>query len=61
MFPYTLTDFKRIGDFCIENQIDTLLPGGEDTLVAGIGTSLKKPKILKHIFVFGPDKAWPLN
>ncbi len=52
----SLTDFKRIGDFCIENQIDTLLPGGEDTLVAGIRNFFEETENLKHIFVFGPDK-----
>jgi len=52
----SLTNFHSIGDFCIENEIDTLLPGGEDTLVAGIRNYFEDTESLKHIFVFGPDK-----
>jgi len=52
----TLTNFQAIGEFCIENQIDTLLPGGEDTLVAGIRNYFEENANLKHIYVFGPDK-----
>lgn len=51
-----LNDFAKIADFCIENQIDTLLPGGEDTLVAGIRNYFENDEKLKSIYVFGPDK-----
>lgn len=53
----SLTNHNAIGEFCIENQIDTLLPGGEDTLVAGIRNYFEEKPELQHIFVFGPDKT----
>ena len=55
-----LNDFEAIGNFCIQNQIDTLLPGGEDTLVAGIRNYFETTQTLSHIFVFGPDRTGAL-
>ena len=52
-----LTDFKAIGNFCIEKNIDTLLPGSEETLVAGIRNYFEENENLRHIYVFGPDKT----
>ncbi len=52
----SLTDFDAIKDFCIHNQISILLPGGEDTLVAGIYDFFKNEEQLKHIIVVGPSK-----
>lgn len=52
----SLSDFKSIGEFCVANAITTLLPGGEDTLVAGIRNYFEKDATLSHIYVFGPDK-----
>lgn len=53
----SLTDFRSIGEFCIANEITTLLPGGEDTLVAGIRNYFEEDTTLSHIYVFGPDKT----
>ena len=53
----SIMDFESIGNFCIENKIDTLLPGGEDTLVAGIRNYFENNQNLRHIYVFGPDKT----
>ncbi|NUM30804.1 MAG: phosphoribosylamine--glycine ligase [Bacteroidetes bacterium] len=51
-----LSNFEEIGKFCIENNIDTLLPGGEDTLVGGIRNFFENHQMLKNIYVFGPDE-----
>lgn len=53
----SILDFETIGKFCIKNNIDTVLPGGEDTLVAGIRNHFEDNNSLKHIYVFGPDKT----
>ncbi|MFM9944165.1 MAG: phosphoribosylamine--glycine ligase [Bacteroidia bacterium] len=56
----SILDFQAVAKFCIQNNIDTLLPGGEDTLVAGIRNYFEGNEILKHIYVFGPDKTGAL-
>ena len=56
----SILDFEAIGSFCLENKIDTLLPGGEDSLVAGICNYFESNENLKHIYVFGPDKTGAL-
>jgi phosphoribosylamine--glycine ligase len=54
--PLSVLDFGSIRDFCLENQIDLLFPGGEDALVAGIYDYFKNDEALKHIIVAGPSK-----
>lgn len=51
----SLTDFSSVGSFCIAQNIAYLLPGGEDTLVAGIRDYFENTPELRHIYVFGPD------
>ncbi|MCC6721815.1 MAG: phosphoribosylamine--glycine ligase [Bacteroidia bacterium] len=51
----SITDFNQIGSFCIKNNIDFILPGGEDSLVAGIRNYFENREDLKKIYVFGPD------
>ena len=51
-----IKDFDAIGQFCIDNNIDVLLPGSEDPLVAGIADHFANNSNLKHIFVLGPNK-----
>lgn len=53
---FTPTDFESIKDACKEYNIDILLPGGEDGLVAGIYDFMKNDADLKHIIVAGPSK-----
>lgn len=53
----SLNDFDSIKHFCIDNKIDILFPGGEDTLVAGIYDFFKKDAALHHIIVAGPSQA----
>lgn len=51
-----ILDFSGIAAFCLENHIDLLLPGGEDSLVAGIADHFKKDPKLSHIRVAGPEQ-----
>jgi phosphoribosylamine--glycine ligase len=52
-----VTDFVAISKFCLEKQIDILIPGGEEPLVAGIRDYFEADEKLRHIFVFGPSKS----
>jgi phosphoribosylamine--glycine ligase len=52
----SVNDFDSIAQFCLDNQIDCVLPGSEDPLVNGIVDYFKKEEKLKHIYVFGPNK-----
>lgn len=54
--PVSVMDFEGIKKICIEHQIDILLPGPEDPLVAGIYDFVKNDAELKHIIVAGPSK-----
>jgi phosphoribosylamine--glycine ligase len=50
-------DFPAIKKFCLEKEIDLLLPGNEDPLVAGVWDFVKGDLALQHIIVCGPSKA----
>lgn len=52
----SILDFEAIKTFCLDNKIDILFPGGEDSLVAGIYDFFKSDAALKHIIVAGPSK-----
>jgi phosphoribosylamine--glycine ligase len=54
--PLSPLDFPAIKGFCLERQIDILLPGPEDPLVAGIWDFIKNDPELEHIIVCGPSK-----
>lgn len=51
-----INDFEGIRAFCLENNIDILFPGGEDSLVNGIYDYVKGDDTLKHMIVAGPSK-----
>ncbi|MCD6062679.1 MAG: phosphoribosylamine--glycine ligase [Flavipsychrobacter sp.] len=53
---FSPTDFEEIKRVCLEDHIDILFPGGEDSLVAGIWDFVKNDPDLKHIMVAGPSK-----
>lgn len=55
--PVSPNDFEAAGKFCIENQINLLVVGPEDPLVAGIADYFHSHAELKHIPVVGPVKA----
>ncbi len=54
--PLSVLDFEGIKKACLEHQIDILLPGPEDPLVAGIYNFFKNDPSLQHIIVAGPSK-----
>lgn len=58
--PLAVTDFESIKTFCLEQKIDILFPGGEDSLVAGIYDYFKNDEALKHVVVAGPSKEGAL-
>jgi phosphoribosylamine---glycine ligase len=47
-------DFQSVGDFCLQNQIDILIPGSEEPLVKGIVDYLRERPDTADLFVFGP-------
>lgn len=49
------TDFKSIGEFCVEKKIEMVVVGPEDPLVLGIVDYFKNNSSLQHIPVIGPD------
>ncbi len=49
------TDFEAIENFCLNEKIDLVLPGGEDSLVAGIVDFFKNNPKLASIPVIGPE------
>jgi phosphoribosylamine--glycine ligase len=51
-----VTDFDAIKNFCLNEKIDIIIPGGEDALVAGIYDYIKNDTLLNHIIVAGPSK-----
>lgn len=54
--PIGVNDFAGIKKACLEHNIDILLPGPEDPLVAGIYDFIKGDEQLKYIIVAGPSK-----
>lgn len=49
-------DFDAVKAFCLKHQIDILIPGPEDPLVAGIWDAIKGDPATAHIIVAGPSK-----
>jgi len=54
---FSVTDFESIKETCITSKIDLVLPGGEDSLVAGIYDYFQNDPQLSHIMVAGPSQA----
>jgi phosphoribosylamine--glycine ligase len=55
--PLSIMDFEGIKKFCLENNIEIVLPGPEDPLVAGIYDFFQNDKDIQHIFIAGPSKT----
>lgn len=49
-------DFDAVKQFCLQHQIDLVLPGSEDPLVNGIYDFFQDDNSLQHIFVAGPSQ-----
>ncbi len=52
-----INDFEKIGEFCIENEINLVLVGPEEPLVNGVRDFFEAHKKLNQIKIIGPDKA----
>jgi phosphoribosylamine--glycine ligase len=55
--PISVLDFEEIKKTCLEYNIDIVLPGPEDPLVAGLYDFFKNDSQLDHIIVAGPSKV----
>ncbi|MFY0643216.1 MAG: phosphoribosylamine--glycine ligase [Bacteroidia bacterium] len=51
-----VNNFDEIIEFCVDNQIDTLLPGSEDPIANGIRDAVESDARCTDIFVFSPDR-----
>lgn len=51
-----VSDFEKIKQFCLDQQIDLVVPGPEDPLVKGIYDYFQNEASLKHIPVMGPSQ-----
>ncbi len=54
--PIQVTEFEKLGEFCVENQVDLVLVGPEVPLVEGIVDYFRSKDSLKQIPVIGPSK-----
>jgi phosphoribosylamine--glycine ligase len=54
--PIQVTEFEKLGKFCLENQVDLILVGPEVPLVEGIVDYFRSTDSLKQIPVIGPSK-----
>jgi len=50
-------DFTAIENACIEHQINLIVPGNEDPLVAGIVDFIESNEKLSKVLIAGPNKA----
>lgn len=55
--PIGVTDFEAIKQLVIEKQIEMVVVGPEDPLVAGIHDFFLNDDLLKNVAVIGPQKA----
>ena len=51
-----LTDFEGLKNFCIENQVNIVMPGSEDVIAAGVRDYFEEDTKANNIVVFSPDK-----
>lgn len=52
-----IMNFKEVGNFCIENEINIVVVGPEDPLVGGIHDYFEAAEELKSVCIIGPKKA----
>jgi phosphoribosylamine--glycine ligase len=50
------TDFLELKEYCVANNIDTILPGSDDAIANGVRDYFESHDESKHIYVFSPDK-----
>ncbi|GAA4301812.1 phosphoribosylamine--glycine ligase [Compostibacter hankyongensis] len=54
--PIAVHDFERLAAFCLEHDIQLLIPGSEEPLVAGIYDYFGEREALRAIQVIGPSR-----
>jgi phosphoribosylamine--glycine ligase len=55
--PISPLDFAAIENACLEHQINLIVPGNEDPLVAGIVDFIESNEKLSNVLIAGPNKA----
>jgi phosphoribosylamine--glycine ligase len=55
--PISPLDFSAIESACIEHQINLIVPGNEDPLVAGIVDFIESNEKLNNVLIAGPNKT----
>jgi phosphoribosylamine--glycine ligase len=51
-----LTDFETLKEYCVSNNIDTVIPGSEEAIAEGVRDNFEADSQTKNIFVFSPDQ-----
>ena len=51
---FTFMDFYKVKAFCIQEQIDVVIPGSEEAIDAGIRDFMEADSQVKDVFVFLP-------
>lgn len=51
-----VSDFQSLKKICLENNVDTVLPGSEEAIANGVRDYFEGNEDSKHIYVFSPDK-----
>ena len=51
-----VSDFESLKKICLENNVDTVLPGSEEAIANGVRDYFEGNEDSKHIYVFSPDK-----
>ena len=51
-----VSDFESLKKVCLENNVDTVLPGSEEAIANGVRDYFEGSEDSKHIYVFSPDK-----
>lgn len=50
------TDFGKLREFALANDIDTIMPGSEDAIAQGVRDFFEASDETNHIYVFSPDQ-----
>ncbi|MDA8886408.1 phosphoribosylamine--glycine ligase [Bacteroidia bacterium] len=50
------TEFAELKEYCVTNNIDTILPGSENAIANGVRDYFESHDDSKHIYVFSPDR-----
>lgn len=51
-----MSDIEGLKLFCIDNQVDILLPGSEDPIAQGVRDAFESDSRTSNIYVFSPDQ-----